>query len=221
VRVRVCTEGLIDTKPIASAIYRTYLGLGGCGVVSTLGRVSRAKRDVSDEGSAPGARVTILCVAPFCICKLAENVEPRKGTPLGPDRPPPLEAAPRHQAASSTFGGAGSACPAEDRGGNRHAWSGTTPAVFAGATAQRSGCRRLVSNWRPLSAHQSWEQVDLAALWNWREEGATVNGAVDRDGDAAVENRASAADKVRPALRAGHGWSRPRPRTPSCHQPVT
>src|SRR5215470_16273527 len=42
---------------------------------------------------------------------------------------------------------------------------------------------------RPLPANQSWEQIDLAALWNWREEGATVNGAVDRDGDAAVENR--------------------------------
>src|SRR6185312_1740777 len=43
--------------------------------------------------------------------------------------------------------------------------------------------------WRPLPANQSWEQVDLAALWNWREEGATVNRAVDRDGDATVENR--------------------------------
>ena len=40
-----------------------------------------------------------------------------------------------------------------------------------------------------LSANQSWEQVDLAALCNWREEGATVNGAVDHHGDAAVENR--------------------------------
>src|SRR5215510_7859310 len=43
--------------------------------------------------------------------------------------------------------------------------------------------------WRGLPANQSWQEVDLAALWNWREEGATVNGAVDRDGDAAVENR--------------------------------
>src|SRR5262245_19725363 len=40
----------------------------------------------------------------------------------------------------------------------------------------------------PLPANQGWEQVDLATLWNWREEGATVNGAVDRNGDAAVEN---------------------------------
>src|SRR6185295_20391902 len=41
----------------------------------------------------------------------------------------------------------------------------------------------------PLPANQSWEQVNLAALWNWREEGATVNGAVDRDRHATVENR--------------------------------
>jgi hypothetical protein len=40
-----------------------------------------------------------------------------------------------------------------------------------------------------LPANQSWEQVNFAAFWNWREEGATVNGAVDCNRDAAVENR--------------------------------
>ena len=39
------------------------------------------------------------------------------------------------------------------------------------------------------AANQSWKQVNLAVLWYWCEEGATVNGAVNRDSDAAVENR--------------------------------
>src|SRR5262249_3071506 len=40
-----------------------------------------------------------------------------------------------------------------------------------------------------LSADQRRDQVDFGAFWNGREEGAAVQGPIDRDRDAAVENR--------------------------------